>query len=444
MTAMVIRRFFAAMAMTAVPFVLSACGEDKEKQAEIERLTAELESLDESLSNSKRDYKRVSKQNDERRDALGEERGKVRTLESKLVAAERELRRFRAREEREKERAAAKRKEPSRLEKRKIAKEQASEKLGTLVDIKGDRSKGSGFLVEDDGKVWVYFAARILAGNSKLEVTRSGGERLEKFGAFEVAADADLARLEVLEAPEEKLVLSEPSELVSGTPLLGVSEGGDLVEGRSYEAAPTQLKADSRIGECPVGTPVFHGESGALLGFVSDPPEADRDLWEGMNSRSRPRRFVGRLDRKIEWQAMPIATFLSEARQIADADRLTRVVYAFAALRPSADGLDLNANMEGGQSASKIFDENGVLSAVKSLFELKGWIEEKADRSSEADVQRRIDKVFSQIAQTSGSQTRKFKGQQFSPFHQAAAKQSLEWRREAEESLAETIKKMKE
>lgn len=445
MTAKAIQRLLAVVAMTAVLFVLSACGEDKEKQAEIERLTEELESLDENLTASKRDYKRAAEESDGRRDALREEKNKVRTLESKLSVAERALKGYRAREEREKERAAAKVKEPSRTEKREKAKELVSGKLGALVDIKGDRSEGLGFLVEDADKTWIYFAARRLAGNSKLEATRSGGERLEKFGAFEVAADADLARLEVLEGPEEKLGLVEPSELASGTPLLGVSDVGVLVEGRSYEAKLDQMKTDSRIGACPVGSPVFHGESGALLGFVAESMDADRDLWEGRSSNRRPQRSICRLDRKIDWKATPIGTFLGEARMIADADRLTRVVQAFAAVRPSARGMDLDANVQGGGgSARKILKENSKLTVVRSIFDLEEWLKDKGERSSEADIKRRIDSVFSQIARTSGQQTRELQAKQFLPFHQVAAKQSLKWRSEAEKRLGDTIRGMKD
>ena len=49
MTTRAIRRLVAAMVIMSVPFVLGSCGEDKEKQAEIERLNEKIEGFNERL-----------------------------------------------------------------------------------------------------------------------------------------------------------------------------------------------------------------------------------------------------------------------------------------------------------------------------------------------------------------------------------------------------------
>ena len=118
-------------------------------------------------------------------------------MERELGRLKEDLRR---REERE---AAAK--APSTREMRAEMKNKIGEHLDAMVEIKGDQTSGSGFVVEADGKTWIYCAASTLSGNSKLEITQSGGGKLEGFGAFELASGTNLARLELKEPPEKKL-----------------------------------------------------------------------------------------------------------------------------------------------------------------------------------------------------------------------------------------------
>ena len=447
MTMRAIRRLVAAMVIMSVPFVLGSCGEDKEKQAEIERLNEKIEGFNERLKDSREDSNRLGKENDELRDSIREEKAKSRELKSQLSSAERDLERARKREEREEERAkavATAKKRPGSKEQREKIKEEVSAKLGALAEIKGDRTSGTGFVVASDEKVWIYCAASTLAGNSKLEIKQTDGGRLEQFGDFEVAAGVDLARLELKNPPENKLEPGEAVEIASGAALFGVSDVGVLVEGRSYEPKASELKADARIGRCPPGSPVFHGDTGTLLGVVAEALDAKRDLWREEDSYSRPQRIVFRLDRAVEWQAMPIGTFLGEARTIEEADGLTRLVQAFAVVQPDASGVSLDASLGSGQTAREIIEDNRSEPAVGALFDLKKWLEEKKGKASETDVKKRIKSVYTQITRASGTNTRELESKKFSAFHQAAAKQSLDWRKEAQDKLGETLKRIDE
>lgn len=440
MKATTIRRLCAAVVLAVAPFALSGC-EDKEAKAEIERLNLELESALDELDVARIDYQNLEEEMDKLEEELSEERMNAKNFEADLITAKRDLERMQERQKREEERAAVAATRPASKETREKIKSEVETKLGVMAEIKGDQSSGPGFVVEADEKVWVYFAASTLAGNSKLEIIRPDGEKLEKFGAFEVSADADLARLELLEPPEEKLTPGEAIELKRGVSLLGVSDVGVLTEGRCYEDTPKELKADSRIASCPPGTPVFHGEAGTLLGVVTDSVEEakKRELWPREGYTSRARRAIYRLDREVEWTALPITTFIGEARAIADADRLTRLVHAFVAVRPSGNSLTIDASTPGG-STKKIFGENRSVSAVRSLFELEEWLKEKGERASDADAKKRLKGPFTEMGRTSRAQTREFEARKFSPFHEAAAKQSLEWRQEAEKSLADLVK----
>ena len=67
-------------------------------------------------------------------------------------------------------------------------------------------------------------------------------------------------------------------------------------------------------------------------------------------------------------------------------------------------------------------------------------MEEKEGRASEADVKKRLKVPFEEMARASGQNTREMTAKKFSPFNEAAAKQSLEWRKEAEDELRKVIK----
>lgn len=441
MTTMMIRRCLSAVALGAMLMGVTSCG-GKKKQEEIDRLTDDLEVMEGELQAAQDRYDESDNDNEKLRDEINDLSKTVRGLESKLAVSKREVERFEKREAMAKEREARENaREPSRKEKLDVAKAAAEKQRAAVVKIVGDGSTGSGIVVKDGEKTWVYMAASVLMGNTKLEVKLEEGGTLTPSGVFEVAGDADLARLEVTDAVEVTAPLAEEGEIKSGLALLGVSDVGTLLEGRSYGAEGGILRVDSRFSQALPGSPVFHGETGALLALIVDAAEGSRVLWprEGGTSRD-PKRVACRLDRKIAWTAMPIATFLEEAKVIADADRLTRLVETFASTRPSAEGVSMDATMGGGVTASDFLKDNKSVTAVGSLYELNEWLEEKGARAAPNDVKRRTESVYTGMGRTSGRHTATFTTKKFSPYHAKMAEQSLEWRRAAEKKLADLIK----
>lgn len=64
-----------------------------------------------------------------------------------------------------------KEREPSSREKLEAAKKAAEKHLSSVVTLTGDQTSGSGTLVSADNKIWIYFPASFLGGNSQLEIT---------------------------------------------------------------------------------------------------------------------------------------------------------------------------------------------------------------------------------------------------------------------------------
>lgn len=414
---------------------LTGCG-GKEKQAKIDELTRELELAHQSFESERKSFDAEREENDKLRDENNHLKMKTREAEGRAKTAEREVERLKEREQMARE---TKQRAPSSREKLEAAKTAAAELLNAVVTIKGDQSSGSGTLVQADDKSWIYLPASFLGANTKLEVTLADGTRLEKFGSFELAADADLARLEVKDEVTTKLSPESGAELKSGTILLGVDDSGSIMDSRAYGTEPATLRADSRFSKCLTGTPVFSGENTGLIGILLEPRRNQPTLWDSATrSTGVIRREICRLDRTISWTPISITAFLDEAKTLSDADRFTRLVFAFAATIPSTTGVSLDTNVGGSTSARSLFEKNQSMSAVKSLYALDEWLKEKGARASKADLSRRVDGVYGDILRRSTKNTATLSQRKFSPYHAAAATQSIEWRKDAEKKLKTT------
>lgn len=415
---------------------LTGC-EDQEAQAELKQLREDVAVLKQDYQSERdraNEFRELMEQARQEADQLKME---VKSLEGKLEIARREAERT---QERMAAREEVRERAPSRKEREEAGLAAADAHLDALVTITGDDSKGEGFLVKADGKTWIYCAPSTLAGNSKLEITRRAGTELTKFGSFQMATDTPLARLEVLDEVEATLTVAESVELKSGAPLVGIGEDGTLVSGRSYGTEGDRLKADSRFLKCPVGTPVFNGESGELLGVMGWDGELKRELWPREDRSSYgPRQAVVRLDREIAWQDSSIGGFLEEARVLAEADERTRLLLAFATVRLGPGGANFSAGVGGGQTAKDIFSRHKDLSAVRSLVEADEWFKEKGERASDQDKNKKLRSVYEAIDRAMRRDTAEFAARNFSPYHAAVAKQSLEWRQEAAPQLKEIL-----
>lgn len=436
MNTMVIRRLATVLVGAFAVLGMTGC-EDKEAQAQIALLNEELNALQQDFITEKKVAGDSQKTIDVLRKELTDVKLEARAMEGKLKVAERELARYKSREEQA--RIAAER-EPSRREKQAQAKTAVSAHLAAIATIKGDNTSSKGVVVEAGEKTYVYFAPSGLNGNSKMEVMTASGGSLE-LGAFEIAPDVDLARVEILGEVEAKLVVGEVGAMANGTALLGVKDDGSIAEGRSYGLEAAVIVGDSRFASCDLGAPVFHGETAELIGVMVAGKDAARSLWPKRNAGRIPaKRDVSRLDREVKWNAGDLKVFLEEAKAIGDVDRLTRVVHAFAVLPPNTSGLSFTATVGEGMSVKDLLEENKVLGPVRALYEYDEWLQKDGVRASESNLKRKVDSVYGNMLRVSQRHTKSMEAKKFSAYHAKEMATSLEWRKEAEEKLKALIK----
>ena len=59
--------------------------------------------------------------------------------------------------------------------------------IDAVVMIEGDESQGTGCIIREGRKYYLYTAAHVLSGNTKLSVTNAEGRKFSKFGDLEAA-----------------------------------------------------------------------------------------------------------------------------------------------------------------------------------------------------------------------------------------------------------------
>lgn len=426
-----------AAVVAATTLVLTGCLDDGPSPAK------EIDSLKENIDNLHRDFDAQRERTREVERELGEMRQQHREAENaknlaenKLAAAERELERVRESIERERSRP------PTATEQLEAAKGTVRESLASIVSIEGDQVSGRGAIITAGESRHVYLPASLLAANSRIVVVGPGGERLSDFESFEIASTGDLARLPLDGDEPAGLAVGAGTALESGDRVFGMAPGGELVDGRVYQATEGGVTADQALAAGGPGSPVFHGQTGALAGFIRGLNEGPRDLWRDAAEAAQHHRqtLIQQLQDGVDWLEMPLARFLEEGKLMTDFDEITRLVHAFAAIRPSPDGIPFDSSPPGATISSRdIMAKHGDQQTVRDLVEFGKQIEQRRMRLSDSDMKRRAGSIYSQLEAASKRQKTTFEARRFSPYHEAAARQSLEWRTQAEAALATTI-----
>lgn len=417
--------------------VLGSCGPDEE-------LAEELETAREQIDMLRRDVEYERERAAGREEKLVEAQAETRELETELRQLQRDLRkaeseleRYRRDEERERQAEEA---EPSDEEKTARSRETVESYLAARVGIEGDENSGPGLVVEAGGRHWIYLVPSILSGNTELEIRAADGAKLENFGDFELAADSSIARLELKDYEGPAVALGEAPDATSRAGVLAFDESGAVVEGRSYGERDGVLRVNREVSACPPGAPVFDAETAALLGFVVAAEAGEPSLWPDRVARGGAARDARPVPR-AGWSALPIGSFLQEAKLLEKANRLTRVIEAVAALNPGSGGLDIGRRIGGDLTIKEVLSTEPAL--ARGVADLDEWLTEFGDRASEADRNRRIEGVFDDAMRIADRQSEALGRTEFSPYHAAAAGKARAWREEAVAKLKRRIAGLK-
>ncbi|QUE49359.1 trypsin-like peptidase domain-containing protein [Luteolibacter ambystomatis] len=313
------------------------------------------------------------------------------------------------------------------------------------VIIKGDKGVGTGFFASDGETVWLYTAAHVLSGNTTFEATGVDGRVYKRFGMFQVAENADLARFAMLESVPVAAELFGARPCVAGSEVVAIGNSGGagvftVLRGKVKAVGPGEVETDASIIQGNSGGLLASAADGRVIGVVTRMVAARQDVWSENTPFSEVRRFAARLDDNVRWRQMTPATFMAEPRTIAEFNRVTRLLWALAELVPTKSGLRLTSQIRGSNfTALAIFNENRDSAAVVNLLKMNTSLMENNLKVSDADLVRRYFSFYNSISAAAQSQTSNFDPERISSYNRDAAKLALKWRKEAQAALAQNM-----
>lgn len=325
----------------------------------------------------------------------------------------------------------------------KSGKDQAlRDKLGGVLLVENETSAATGFVVAQDGALYLYTAAHVLTGGKKLTVKNAQGMTLSSFGTCQVATDCDLARIEVNVKPELALRIGAPGSTAVGHEITaaGNSAGSGVVtltEGKVTGIGPTELEVSAAVIQGNSGGPIFSTASGEVFGVVTRAENGRDDIWAADSEFSKIRRFASRIDRPVPWRTTSLDTLQTENARITTFDSRTRLVYAMAALEPGQNGLRLDMQLGGGSGPTimAVFMEHKNVAPVQKLIQMNRQLAERQLRSSERDLKKRFAGFYTDLIRLFANDTSNFEPENFSFPNRKSAGKSLQWRKEATQLL---------
>lgn len=325
------------------------------------------------------------------------------------------------------------------------SKKVITENLAAVWLIEGDQATCRGVAVEADGKTWLYMPATALGGSAKLTVKDADGNTVTKFGDFQIAADANLARLEIKQDVAKRFGI-DPNAALADNPrliLAAPQAGGGAIKLTESQPGPVSATGiEFNAYETPeiLGYPLFSGENGALIGIVVPSQRPAASLWEVPQPSESGLPLAARLNRTIDWKPATIGSLLAERRKIDELKRMTQLVEAAASLTPGTSGLSLDATVAGGnQTARQILDANKSLPVVQELLKLNDSLSSQKVRLSESDIKRQVGSVFGQLGTASRRNATELRAMKPSPCNRQEMESVLKWYDEAEKRLAATL-----
>ena len=321
-------------------------------------------------------------------------------------------------------------------------RELAAAKLPAAVSIEGDITRGSGVLVKEDGKVWLYTSAHVLSGNQKFTITGAGGRKLARFGELQLAGETDLARLEVKDdaaavaiewAPPERSPRENMGLLVPAGDQIGIS----AVLGRPADGQPVEIMGGR--DRAPGGM-VLDQNDAALLGILIRTGGGRAGLFELPGEPAfEPKGFFLRPGPATEWTAVQVPAFLAEGRALAEYDRMTRLTMALATIKAGGGAIRFEGVLGTRTSPVEVLEQHRQIAAVAELLDLHAGTDTRKIKMNEQDARRKLVGILNSIAAAVRQSTGGFDPAKFNGFHRAAARQSAAWRASAEQSMREAI-----
>ncbi|MEK7954383.1 S1 family peptidase [Luteolibacter soli] len=321
---------------------------------------------------------------------------------------------------------------PAETPKPSLAKPADTAVAEAIAVIEGDKGTGTGFFGRDGEQTYLYSAAHVLSGNSRLKVKLRNGTLVTKFGQLEAAEGGDLIRLPVNEPVPKVLEIGAASGVSKvGTPILasGNAAGAGTVgfeQGKILGVGPESIEIDAQVIQGNSGGPIIHGETHQVLGVVTHLTAERKDLWAKGTRFADVRRFGCRVDRTWQWKQVPVDVFLKEGKAVQAIHDQSELM--IAAMQPD-------------KWKDEIFQTQKDNPLSRDIVALQGWItqQQSGQRFSEMDRKKRLRGIFDGARHRSKAQMAEFKCDGFTWFHRESGQQEIKTRQEIDKAYESAV-----
>lgn len=430
---------FGIVALAMPQLFLTGC-KDEEQTKKIQELEEQAVELDAELQQVRTDLNQTKQDRDKFRSEVDQVRRDLQNSKNLAENLQRQLDSMRKAEQRQREIASQQASRNPAEE----ARATVQQKFDAVWQISGDQKSIHGIVAEADGKTWFYFPASGLATSGRLSVKDSAGNAVTKLGEFQVAADANLARLEIKQDVPSRITIQSQSALGENPMLLAITPGDDgklqMLDCSAGNVSAGELELSLSGPAASGGYPVFSAETGSFVCITTPLTDSAAGPWPATDAVDTGLLKVPRLDRAVEWKPAAINNLLVERRKIDELNRSTRLLTAVAALSVSSKGFSFDTTVGGGSlTAKQVLDEQKSAPGVADLIKLNENLSAQKLRVSENDLNKQISGIFGQFASAGQRGLNEAKTIKPSPPNRTDFENALKWNEEALKRLNEKL-----
>lgn len=222
----------------------------------------------------------------------------------------------------------------------------SAEQMEAIVLIEGDAGVGTGFVARLRDRYFVVTNLHVVGGHQSVKVKTIRGKILP-VGGFFGARGRDIAILRIegdYQGPSLKLAEDVFASVKIGdqVTVVGNRRGGGVatqVSGSVQGVGPDRLEVDAQFQPGNSGSPIVHLASGEVIGVASYSQTRELDELDGEAAgprkagrdepmkKTEQRWFGFRADGALEWQAIDLAVWRTQARQIEEFANDSRAIY---------------------------------------------------------------------------------------------------------------------
>jgi serine protease Do len=459
-----------ASAAATACLAITSCKEDKEKDLQIKALETQSQNLKEENHTLQDELAKLEKQNNPEElerlrmeiSELNRQIGKLETIaaDRDKLAAELEILRAKA--------SAAPPPEPPKPEPaiatntaetmpdntpaaNSICDSEGKVKAdisNAVVIIEGDSSVGTGFIAKEGDHVYLYTAAHVLSGNSKLTVKNAVGKSFTKFDGIEVAEDADLVRLKLAEPYDQPLLVASADEDVRiQVPIAALGNGGgqgvvSMEKGEILGTSDGSIEISAAVIQGNSGGPLLISSNSHVVGVITHLTARRNDLWSEGTRQGDVRRFACRINTARKWSAMSPAVFLKDGKAVSTYDETTLLGFAVAMLQPTVSGLRYSGMQYGEKTPLAIIERNKDNPSVIELRKFNSDLQSGKVRYGMTDLRKKTSAIVASMRSKLDTSKQSLLPEKLNPYHRSLAEESIKARIKAIDSLDSLINRL--